>query len=175
MTHWEQTLLTHFPPPCLAALTPPLTASWGVWDSQGAMHQLPAWVVVAGQGSSAKLQEVSELPVVFPVGDSRRCAAEPTSALGAQPRFPKHGHRPGQSCQQGRAESSATLAYPPGPVSVLAPLTQQLTQQLRGGFFLEGPSEDECHACPSLPGCLLAPSPFCSPGSAVLVLPLFYG
>lgn len=69
MTHAERVLLTQgcLPPPP-TALAPAAGRIWAVWGSQGSGCHPPTWAVVAGQGSVAKLREVSELTVWFPVG-----------------------------------------------------------------------------------------------------------
>lgn len=73
MTHSERILLTQNSlPPSLTSLTTSCQREPGGLDSQDLCATQPTWEVVAGQGSVAKLQEVSELALAvwFPVGET---------------------------------------------------------------------------------------------------------
>lgn len=72
MTHSERILLTQSSlPSSLAALTPSCQDKpGGSGLPQNLCATRPTWAVVAGQGNVAKLQEVLELTVWFPVGET---------------------------------------------------------------------------------------------------------
>lgn len=59
-------------PPFIPRCPHPLLAgrAWGVWTPRDLCATRPTWAVVAGQGNVAKLQEVLELTVWFPVGET---------------------------------------------------------------------------------------------------------